>query len=39
LALSSKFADADDAAVRRTLDAAERHFEATRDRIVPVVVI
>src|SRR6266849_532759 len=39
VAPSSKFADADEAAVRRTLDAAERHFEATRDRIVPVVVI
>jgi hypothetical protein len=39
VAPSSKFADADDAAVRRTLDVAERHFEATRDRIVPVVVI
>jgi len=25
--------------VLRTLDEAERRFEATRDRIVPVVVI
>jgi hypothetical protein len=39
VAPSSKFADGDDAAVRQTLDDAERHFEATRHRIVPVVVI
>ena len=39
VAPSSKFSDGDDAAVRRTLDDAERHFEATRHRIVPVVVI
>lgn len=36
---SVKFADGDDAAVSRALDAAERCFEASRDRIVPVVVI
>jgi hypothetical protein len=36
---SSKFGDGDEAAVLRTLDGAERRFEATRDRIVPVVVI
>ncbi len=39
IAPSSKFADGDDTAVRQTLDDAERHFEATRHRIVPVVVI
>jgi len=39
VAPSSKFADGDEAAVLRTLDKAERRFEATRDRIVPVVVI
>src|SRR5438309_3139520 len=39
LAASSKFADADDEAVQRTLDAAERRFEQGRDRIVPVNVI
>jgi len=39
VAPSSKFADGDEAAVLRTLDEAERRFEATRDRIVPVVVI
>lgn len=39
VAPSSKFADPDDQAVRRALDEAERRFEATRDRIVPVVVI
>ena len=39
VAPSSKFADGDDAALRQTLDDAERHFEATRHRIVPVVVI
>ncbi len=39
VAQSSKFADADDATVRRTLDDAERRFEEGRDRIVPVVVI
>jgi hypothetical protein len=39
LAPSSKFADADGAALRRTLDDAERRFEEGRDRIVPVVVI
>src|ERR1041384_8018562 len=36
---SSKFADGDDDAVSRALDDAERRFEDTRDRIVPVVVI
>ena len=39
VAPSSKFADADEATVACTLDEAERRFEATRDRIVPVVVI
>src|SRR5467141_962473 len=39
VAPSSKFADGGEAAVLRTLDEAERRFEATRDRIVPVVVI
>jgi hypothetical protein len=39
VARSSKFADGDDPAVLRTLDDAERHFEATRDRIDQVVVI
>jgi hypothetical protein len=39
VAPSVKFSDADDLAVHRTLDDAERHFEATRDDIVPVVVI
>jgi len=39
VAPSSKFVDDDEAAVWRTLDEAERRFEATRDRIVPVVVI
>jgi hypothetical protein len=39
VAPSSKFADGDEAAVARALDDAERRFEATRDRIVPVVVI
>ena len=39
VAPSSKFPDGDDTAVWRTLDDAERRFEATRDRIVPVVVI
>jgi len=39
VAPSSKFADGAEAAVLRTLDDAERRFEATRDRIVPVVVI
>jgi len=39
VALSSKFSDGDDATVRQALDDAERHFESTRHRIVPVVVI
>ncbi len=39
VAPSSKFGDGDEAALRRTLDDAERRFEAARDRIVPVVVI
>src|SRR5205809_3804549 len=39
VAQSCKFADGDEAVVLRTLDEAERRFEATRDRIVPVVVI
>jgi hypothetical protein len=39
IAPSSKFADGDEAAVVQILDEAERRFEATRDRIVPVVVI
>lgn len=36
---SAKFADEDEALVGRVLDDAERRFQATRDRIVPVVVI
>src|SRR5436309_995976 len=39
VAQSCKFADGDEGVVLRTLDEAERRFEATRDRIVPVVVI
>src|SRR6266705_5385973 len=39
LAPSSKFGEADEAAVQRTLDDAERRFERGRDRIVPVNVI
>ena len=39
VAPSSKFAEGDSATLRRTLDDAERHFESTRHRIVPVVVI
>lgn len=39
VAPNSKFAEGDSATVRRTLDDAERHFESTRHRIVPVVVI
>src|SRR6267143_432523 len=39
VAPSSKFADGGEAAVLHILDEAERRFEATRDRIVPVVVI
>jgi len=39
VAPSVKFADVDDPDVLGTLDAAERRFEATRHRIVPVVVI
>jgi len=39
VAQSCKFADGDEAVVLRTLNEAERCFEATRDRIVPVVVI
>jgi hypothetical protein len=39
VAASAKFGDRDEVAVRRTLDDAERHFEESRDRIVPVVVI
>ena len=39
IARNSKFADGDDPAVLRTLDDAERHFEATRDRIDQVMVI
>src|SRR5690349_13366607 len=38
VAPNSKFADGDDA-VWRALDDAERRYEDTRDRIVPVVVI
>jgi hypothetical protein len=38
VAPSAKFADSDDA-VARALDDAEGRFAATRDRIVPVVVI
>lgn len=39
VAESSKFGSGDDPAMRRTLDDAERRFEARRDRIEPVVVI
>src|SRR6266571_276146 len=39
VAPSCKFADAEQEAVQRALDDAERRFEAERDRIVPVVVI
>ncbi len=39
VAPSSKFGEGDEASLERTLDDAERRFEATRDRIVPVVVI
>ncbi|HXI64685.1 MAG TPA: hypothetical protein VNH14_09275 [Gemmatimonadales bacterium] len=39
VAPSSKFTDGDSEVVRRTLDDAERRFETTRHRIVPVVVI
>jgi len=39
VAPSSKFADGDDPSVRAAPDDAERRFEATRHRIVPVVVI
>jgi hypothetical protein len=39
VAPSSKFTEGDSAVVRRTLDDAERRFETTRHRIVPVVVI
>jgi hypothetical protein len=39
VAQSSKFADGEAATVRRTLDDAERRFESTPHRIVPVVVI
>ncbi|HYL55784.1 MAG TPA: hypothetical protein VEU73_09430 [Gemmatimonadales bacterium] len=39
VAPSSKFTEGDSAGVRRTLDEAERHFQTTRHRIVPVVVI
>jgi hypothetical protein len=39
VAPSSKFGEGDEASLQRTLDDAERRFEATRDRIVPVVVI
>src|SRR2546426_1656896 len=39
VAPSSKFADADEGVVQRTLDDAERRFEEGRDRIVPVNVI
>jgi hypothetical protein len=39
VAPSSKFADEDEVIIERALDDAERRFEATRDRIVPVVVI
>lgn len=39
VAPSSKFPDPDEAAVRRTLDDAERLFEEERDRLVPVTVI
>jgi hypothetical protein len=39
VASSAKFVDGDEEAVGRSLDAAERRFEDTRDRIMPVVVI
>src|SRR5438045_1264055 len=39
VAPSSKFTDAEQAAVQRALDDAERRFEEERDRIVPVTVI
>src|SRR5713101_2181188 len=39
VAQSSKFADGDEGVVLRTLDEAERRFEATRDRLKPVTVI
>ena len=39
LAPNSKFADAAEEVVQRTLDDAERRFEEGRDRIVPVNVI
>ena len=39
VAPSSKFTEGDSEVVRRTLDDAERRFETTRHRIVPVVVI
>jgi hypothetical protein len=39
VAASSKFPDPDAAEVRRTLDEAERRFEAERDRLQPVNVI
>ena len=39
VAPSTKFVHEDDAAIGRVLDDAEQRFEATRDRIVPVVVI
>jgi len=39
VAPSCKFADAEQEAVQRALDDAERRFEAERDRIVPVTVI
>lgn len=39
VAPSAKFADEDEEVVGPVLDDAERRFEATRDRIVPVVVI
>jgi hypothetical protein len=39
VAPSAKFGDGDGPAVRRTLDDAERVFEAERDRILPVTVI
>ncbi len=39
VAPSSKFSAADEPALQRALDDAERRFEEERDRIVPVVVI
>jgi hypothetical protein len=39
VAPSSKFTDADEDTVQRTLDDAERRFEEERDLIVPVTVI